>query len=40
MKNNYIVEKEQIIFRRAKETDDFNKIAELIYYTDPYIYPF
>lgn len=40
MKNAYIIEDEKIIFRRAKYTDNFIEIAELIYKTDPYIYPF
>ena len=28
-----------IIIRRANENDDFTKIAEILYHTDPYIYP-
>lgn len=40
MKNNYLIENEDIEFRRASENDSFEEIAELIYYTDPYIYPF
>ena len=40
MKNSYTVQREKIIFRRAKEDDDFSEIAKLIYDTDPYIYPF
>lgn len=40
MKNSYVVENEYIIFRRAKKSDNFMEIAELIYETDPYIYPF
>ena len=40
MKNSYVVENEYIIFRRAKKDDNFMEIAELIYETDPYIYPF
>lgn len=29
-----------MVFRKAKKGDNFNKIAELIYQTDKYIYPF
>ena len=29
-----------LIFRKAKADDDLEKIAELLYYTDDYIYPF
>lgn len=39
-KKAYLIEDEKIIFRRANLDDDLNKIAELIYKTDPYIYPF
>lgn len=40
MKNSYEVNLEDVIFRRAKESDDTRQIAKLIYQTDPYIYPF
>ena len=40
MKNSYEVNLEDIVFRRAKESDDTRQIAALIYQTDPYIYPF
>lgn len=40
MKNSYKVEKENIVFRRAKYDDNFEEIAGLIYDTDPYAYPF
>jgi len=40
MKNSYLVEKDLIIFRRARLGDNMEEIAELIYETDPYIYPF
>ena len=39
-KNNYTVENEKIIFRRACLNDNMEEIAELIYDTDKYIYPF
>ena len=39
-KNNYAVENEKIIFRRACLNDNMEEIAELIYDTDKYIYPF
>ena len=40
MKNSYEVNLEDVLFRRAKETDNMRDIATLIYQTDPYIYPF
>lgn len=40
MKNSYEVNLEDVVFRRAKETDNMREIATLIYQTDPYIYPF
>lgn len=40
MKNDFLKEKENIFFRRAKLDDNFEQIAELIYDTDPFIYPF
>lgn len=40
MKNSYLVENEEIEFRRAIVDDDLETIAELIYKTDPFIYPF
>ena len=40
MKDSYTIERENIIFRRAQIGDVFSEIAELIYFTDPYIYPF
>lgn len=40
MKNSYVVERELVIFRRARLSDKMDEIAELIYETDPYIYPF
>ena len=29
-----------MVFRKATEKDNLKKIAELLYYTDPYIYPY
>lgn len=40
IKDSYLVEKESIEFRRANAFDNLEEIAELIYYTDPYIYSF
>ena len=40
MKNTFKVENEEIVFRRANLEDNLEQIAELIYLTDPYIYPF
>lgn len=40
MKNSFMVENEEIEFRRATKNDNFIEIAELIYKTDEYIYPF
>jgi len=40
MKNSYLVEKDLIYFRRANKDDNMEQIAELIYDTDPYIYPY
>lgn len=39
-RNSYEVEKDNIIYRRANIYDDFSEIAELIYRSDPYIYPY
>ena len=39
-KESYKVDLNDMVFRRAKSTDDKKVIAELIYQTDPYIYPF
>lgn len=39
-KNNYAIDLEDIICRRAKATDNMEEIATLIYQTDPYIYPY
>lgn len=39
-KNSYLVENDCIYFRRAKIDDNMEEIAELIYDTDPYIYPY
>lgn len=39
-KKDYAVNLDELVFRRAKETDNFREIAKLIYQTDPYIYPF
>lgn len=40
MKNSFMVRNEEIEFRRATKDDNFFEIAELIYKTDEYIYPF
>lgn len=40
MKKSYIVENEKIEFRRAKINDNFEEIAELLYKTNPHIYPY
>lgn len=40
MKRSFLVEKELIYFRRARKDDKMEEIAELIYNTDPYIYPY
>lgn len=40
MKNSFMVENDEIIFRRANLNDNLEEIATLIYETDPYIYPF
>lgn len=40
MKNSFLVENEMIYFRRATKEDNMEEIAELIYDTDPYIYPY
>lgn len=40
MKNRYLVEDNEIEFRRASVNDNIEDIATLIYKTDPYIYPF
>lgn len=39
-KDSYLVEKDLIHFRRATKEDNLSQIAELIYNTDPYIYPY
>ena len=39
-KKSYAIDFEDIVFRRAKNTDNMKEIAALIYDTDPYIYPF
>ena len=39
-KDSYEVNLDDIICRRAKETDNMKEIATLIYQTDPYIYPY
>jgi len=39
-KNSYLVENNLIYFRRAKNDDNMEEIAKLIYDTDPYIYPY
>ena len=39
-KDSYLVEKDLIHFRRATKDDNFSQIANLIYETDPYIYPY
>lgn len=40
MKNTFKVENDEIIFRRANLNDNLEQIAELVYFTDPFIYPF
>ena len=39
-KKSYEINLEDIVLRRAKDTDNFEEIAELIYETDAYIYPY
>lgn len=39
-KKSYEINLEDIVLRRAKDTDNFEEIATLIYQTDPYIYPY
>lgn len=39
-KKSYEINLDDIVLRRAKETDNFEEIATLIYQTDPYIYPY
>lgn len=39
-KDSYLVEKDLIQFRRATKDDNLSQIADLIYDTDPYIYPY
>ena len=39
-KDSYLVEKDLIHFRRATKEDNLSQIADLIYDTDPYIYPY
>lgn len=38
--NDYKIDLGDIICRKAKKTDNLEKIASLIYQTDPYIYPY
>lgn len=40
IKDNYQVDDGKIIYRRANMYDNFIEIAELIYKSDPYIYPY
>lgn len=40
MKNSYALQDEVIIYRRANDKDNFDEIAELIYESNPYIYPY
>ena len=40
MEKEYNVEFDDIICRKAKESDNLDEIATLIYETDPYIYPY
>lgn len=40
MKESFKVNNENISFRRATKEDNIKDMARLIYYTDPYIYPF
>lgn len=40
VKKEYLLTYDEIELRRARKTDDFEEMAELIYQTDPYIYPF
>lgn len=40
MKNKFLVENNEIIFRRASINDNLEQIASLIYKTDPHIYPY
>ena len=37
---NYNVNMGSLEIRKAKQTDNLNEIAKLIYLTDPYIYPY
>ena len=39
-KKSYQINLEDIVLRRAKESDNFEELATLIYETDPYIYPY
>ena len=39
-KDSYLIEKDLVHFRRATKEDNLSQIAELIYNTDPYIYPY
>ncbi len=39
-KDNYVVDLDDIVCRRARKTDNMAEIATLIYQTDPYIYPY
>lgn len=40
MNNSYQIELENIVFRRATINDNLEQIANLIYDTNPYIYPY
>ena len=39
-KKDYLLTYDEIDLRRARKDDNFEEIAQLIYQTDPYIYPF
>ena len=39
-KKSYKIDFDDIVLRRAKKTDNMEDIVNLIYQTDPYIYPF
>ena len=40
IRNVYLIEKDLVSFRRAGYKDNFTEIAQLLYQTDPYIYPY
>ena len=40
IRNVYLIEKDLVSFRRAGFRDNFTEIAQLLYQTDPYIYPY